>query len=105
QYIDQLLQQPEFQHAINRDRIRHILVVEANGKISDSSEPELRGQVIEVPEVSPDAPVGRVMRGDPVAALTPDDHDADAADDLPDTYWTYLETTSRVDGSRKVTWI
>src|SRR5262245_42083730 len=45
-YIDEVLKQPEYENALNRNRIRHILVVEPNGKIKDSTEPELRDKFV-----------------------------------------------------------
>jgi signal transduction histidine kinase len=100
EYIDEILKQPEYQNAINRNRIRHILVVEPTGQIKDSTEPELRDKFVKVPGANGGAPLGRVERGDPVASLEPSEDD-----DTCDTYWTRVET-KRVDtNSKQVFWI
>jgi signal transduction histidine kinase len=100
EYIDELLRQPEYQNAINRNRIRHILVVEPSGEIKDSTEPELRHKFVKVPGSEGGAPRAGVERGDPVAAIDPSDDD-----DECDTYWTHVET-KRVDtNSKEVSWI
>lgn len=102
QYMDQILQEAKYKNAINRERIRHILIVEPNGYISDSIDPELRKKTIKAPEIAEGAPGGRVERGNPVAAIDPDD---DLAADFADTYWTRVETIGTDTGAKRVSWI
>lgn len=99
EYIDQLLERPEYQNAINRERVRHILVVDMDGTITDSSEHSLLKQVIRVPAVDHSEPLGRVEHGDPVARLNPADVDENC-----DTYWTPIETTNK-DKTKQLLWI
>ncbi len=105
QYIFDILKRPEFEHAINRERIRHILVLDENGMITDSSERGLKDKVIAVPKIEPGGPLGRVVRGDPVADLIPGDQDDVDSDNPPDTYWTFIETTTKGGTESEATWI
>ena len=72
EYMDDILAKPEYKDKFDRDRIRHILVVEDDGTIKDSSEKALRNKVIETPGDQGDDSLGVVQKGDPVASLGED---------------------------------
>lgn len=98
-YIFDLLATPEYQNVINRDRIRHILVVTEEGEIYDASEADLKGKVISVPEAAQSQPVGAVLKGDPVAQFEQGEQGP------AETRWVRVETRSNEDGSRQFWWI
>jgi signal transduction histidine kinase len=99
-YIYELLEEPEYQSILDRNSIRHVLVVEENGLVADGSERELIDEKIQVPVVEGAAPLGWVQKGDPAAAL-----EGEADSHLFETYWTRVETRRVDDGSMQVYWI
>jgi signal transduction histidine kinase len=98
-FIYDLLANPEYKSAINRDRIRHILVIEEDGKIYDASERELRNQYVKIPEAAQSQQMGAVVKGDPVAYLE-NGNDVEA-----ETRWVRVETRSNADDTRQFYWI
>ena len=98
EYIYDLLARPEYQRVINRERIRHILVVQEDGYIYDASEPDLREQTIEIPEAAQSQTMGAVVKGDPVAHLE------DGPEGPAETRWVHVETRGP-NGERQFYWI
>lgn len=95
------LVEEKYAGAINRDRIRHILVVQLDGKIVDASERDLRDKVVDVPEIGTDPAnfVGGVpqLGHDPVSKYEGQEPPAD-------TYW-FIVRTRDEDGERLYYWI
>ncbi len=105
EYMYEILKEPEYKNAINRERMRHLLIVEPSGEITDSIDPDLRHSIIRVPDVAAGAPGGRVERGNAVDALV---DDADPNSEMEDTYWTRIEvfpTDSGEKQAKQITWI
>lgn len=101
-YIDEILDKPEYANAINRERIRRILIVLDGGEVYDSTEKELRGKRIELPVVSGDLPFGLVMAGDPAASLL---GRPALPEDALETYWVRVRTRDTVGGEQQSQWI
>jgi signal transduction histidine kinase len=99
-FIYELLELPEYKGVLDRTSIRHILVADEKGMITDASERELHEETIEVPQSGGTSPLGLVQKGDPAAAL-----EKDTDDEYLETYWTRVETTRRDDGAKQVFWI
>lgn len=91
-YIDEILDKPEYANAINRERIRRILIVLDDGVIYDSTEKELRDKKIELPVVSGDLPLGLVKPGDPAVGLL---GSPSPPDDALETYWVRVRRGTR----------
>ena len=101
-YIDEILDKPEYANAINRERIRRILIVLDDGVIYDSTEKELRDKKIELPVVTGDLPLGLVKPGDPAVGLL---GSPSAPDDALETYWVRVRTRDTVGGEQQSQWI
>ena len=101
-YIDEILDKPEYANAINRERIRRILIVLDDGVIYDSTEKELRDKKIELPVVSGDLPLGLVKPGDPAVGLL---GSPSPPDDALETYWVRVRTRDTVGGEQQSQWI
>jgi signal transduction histidine kinase len=99
-FIYELLELPEYQGVLDRTSIKHILVADEKGLITDASERELHEETIEVPQSGGSSPLGLVQKGDPAARLAGGDDD-----EYLETYWTRVETTRRDDGAKQVFWI
>jgi signal transduction histidine kinase len=95
EYLCDLLDQPEYAKALNRDRIRHILIVQDDGLITDASDRSLLKERIAIPGGSSGNPTGRVEQGDPVT-----DEDANV-----DTYWTRIKTKQSDTGEDMYLWL
>ena len=98
EYLCDLLEKPENAGALNRERIRHILIVQDDGVISDASDRALLKERVTIPPASGSSASGRVVQGDPVSDDPSDQENAE-------TYWTRVETKQSDTGEKKFLWL
>ncbi|HQR38709.1 MAG TPA: ATP-binding protein [Blastocatellia bacterium] len=103
EYLCDLLEKPENAGVLNRDRIRHILIVQDDGVISDASDRSLLKGRVAIPPASGNSASGRVVEGDPVSFDDADQDDTDRED--AETYWTRVPVTQADTGEKVFVWL